>query len=117
LVANYDENTNVNDNPNYQNVKLDWITSETDDGSDIISYTIQYSLDLSFETNVFSLTNSFNIETHSSDLIIPYASRTTSTGWYYFKVCSNTDLGNGLYTLPSTIMTESYSYCYTKFNL
>jgi hypothetical protein len=83
LVINYDENTSINDNPNYQNVKLDWNTSETDGGTDIISYTIQYSLDSSFEENVFSLittNNTSDVETHSSNLIIPYASRTSSTG-------------------------------------
>jgi len=109
LKVIYDENVSVPEHPSYQCVKLDWDAPLSDGGSSIVHYTIKYSLDPNFVETVFSFDtedDTSDAEKCHADLIIPYHSRETSTGWYYFKVSSVNGLGSGLYTNPATIVAD-----------
>jgi titin len=109
LQVNFDPNTSDSGAPHgYQSVDLSWSAPSDDGGSDIISYNIQYSLDPTFTNNVFSVTSNITTDSiHNASIIIPYASRVTSTGWYYFQVCATNSIGNGAYTSATTIMADA----------
>jgi fibronectin type 3 domain-containing protein len=73
-------------------------------GVSIVNYSIQYSLDASFQTGVYTVTS-----TNVSDTIIDVnltitpPDLTTSTGWYFFQVCANSSLGSGPFSPLATI--------------
>lgn len=97
LIINYDE-SNVN------SVDLQWSASASSNGSDIQSYTILYSLDPTFQSGVSTVSStSLNDTLMDAQLIIPHADRTTSTGWFYFKVCAVNSIGQSQFSSISTI--------------
>jgi hypothetical protein len=108
LFVNYDPNASNNVSPGYQSVDLSFNAPEETGGTDIISYTIMYSLDPSFITNVQSVSvNGTAASIQDANLVIPYADRITSTGWFYFKVCAVNSVGAGPYTSAVTLVADA----------
>jgi titin len=67
-----------------------------------------YSLDPSFITNVQSVSiNGTAASIQDANLVIPYADRITSTGWFYFKVCAVNSVGAGPYTSAVTLVADA----------
>jgi len=104
-VPNIPSGLLVNYDPTIPNeVDVQWSASSSN-GSAITSYTLQYSLDPAFQSNVTSVSNnSINETLMDSQLIIPYADRKTSTGWYYFRVCAVNAIGSSPFTPIATII-------------
>jgi hypothetical protein len=99
LLVSYDDH-------NQNHVDLQWSASVSN-GSDITSYTIQYSLDPTFQSGVYSVpAYSTNDTLVDSQLIIPYADKSTTTGWFYFQVCANNNVGSSPFSNTSTISVE-----------
>lgn len=66
-----------------------------------------YSLDPSFVTNVTSVSVSgTNVSVQDANLVIPFADRLTSTGWFYFKVCAVNAIGAGPFTSAVTLVAD-----------
>ena len=91
----------------FESVDLAWSAPNDNGGSALTNYTIQYSLDPTFASVVYSATNNTTSNIlHDANLIIPFADQTTTTGWYYFKVCANSALGSGNFTSATTLMPD-----------
>jgi len=92
------------DPANANSVDLQWSASSASNGSDIQSYTILYSLDPTFQSGV-NIVNSMDVNNTLNDaqLIIPYADRTTSTGWFFFKVSAVNAIGSSPFSPVATI--------------
>jgi hypothetical protein len=66
-----------------------------------------YSLDPSFNTNVQTVSvNGTDVSVQDANLVIPFADRHTSTGWFYFKVCAVNSVGAGPFTSAVTLVAE-----------
>ncbi len=66
-----------------------------------------YSLDPSFACRVHTVSvTGADQQVQNANLIIPFADRTTSTGWYYFRVCAVNSVGAGQFTSPVTLVAE-----------
>ena len=101
LKVNYDEA-----NPTL--VDLSWEAPVYTNGSNITSYTIQYSLDPSFQSGIYSVSsNQVSDSINDSQLTIPSANFSTSTGWYYFRVSANNSIGMSPWTSIATIQPKT----------
>ena len=99
----------INFDPDSENsVDLQWTASSSSNGSDIQSYSIAYSLDPTFQSGVFTV-NATNINETLMDaqLIIPHADRTTSTGWFFFKVAAINTIGSSPFSSLATITVNA----------
>lgn len=109
LVVKYDPSVQDAVATGYQSVDLAWSPPNSDGGSAIQSYTIQYSKDPSFQVNVVSVTANSTSETiQDSNLLLMFADVDASIGWYYFRVkaVSMSGLSSG-FSAPSTIVANS----------
>jgi titin len=107
VVINFDPDVANNTSAGYQSVDLEFTAPEEIGGTDITSYTVVYSLDPSFVNNVQSVSiNGTSASVQDANLVIPYADRTTSTGWFYFKVCAVNAVGAGPFTSAVTLVAE-----------
>jgi fibronectin type 3 domain-containing protein len=85
-------------------ISATWMAPSESGGSAVVSYTIQYSLDPTFQTGVsFATANQTSNSIQSSSFMIPFADLTTSTGWYYFQIATNTAIGSSAFSQSSTI--------------
>eukprot|EP01039_Chlorochromonas_danica_P011387 gene11387-12722_t len=109
MVVNFDTDAS-NDvvSAGYQSVDLHFNAPSDNGGTPIIlSYSIMYSLDPSFVNNVTTVSvNGTDASIQDANLVIPYADRTTITGWFYFKVCAVNAVGAGPFTSAVTIVAE-----------
>jgi hypothetical protein len=107
VVINYDPDVANSTSPGYQSVDLSYEAPGEDGGSSIVSYTIIYSLDPAFNSNVQSVSVTGTLASvQDANLVIPFADRHASTGWFYFKVCAVTDVGAGPFTSAVTLVAE-----------
>jgi titin len=107
VLWSYDSDASNNAAPGYQSVDLSFSAPANTGGTPITSYTIMYSLDPSFVNNVQSVSvNGTDAEIQDANLVIPYADRSTVTGWFYFKVCAVNAVGAGPFTSAVTIVAE-----------
>lgn len=107
VAVNYDSEASNSASPGYQSVDLSFSAPANTGGTSITSYTIMYSLDPSFVNNVQSVSvNGTDAEIQDANLVIPFADRSTVTGWFYFKVCAVNAVGSGPFTSAVTIVAE-----------
>jgi titin len=107
VVINFDPDVSNSASPGYQSVDLEFVAPTEIGGTAITSYTIMYSLDPSFATNVQTVSvNGTSASVQDANLVIPYADRITSTGWFYFKVCAVNTVGAGPFTSAVTLVAE-----------
>jgi hypothetical protein len=106
-LVNYDPDAPNSASPGYQSVDLSFNAPSDIGGSASTSYTIMYSLDPAFVNNVTSVSvTGTTASVQDANLIIPYADRLTSTGWFYFKVCVVNAIGAGPYTSAVTLVAD-----------
>eukprot|EP01040_Poterioochromonas_malhamensis_P000309 gene309-332_t len=110
LVINYDQNASDENAPQgYQSVDLHWNAPLDNGGNPITGYVVQYSLDNLFQSGVTTVNNASTSidDLQDANLLVPYADTRTTTGWYFFRVCAVTLLGNGEFSELSTITPSS----------
>jgi len=86
VVISYDPHVANAASSGYQSINWSYSALSEDGGSPINSYTIMYSLDPAFTTNVQSVSVAGTLASvQDANLVIPFADRHTSTGWFTSK--------------------------------
>eukprot|EP01039_Chlorochromonas_danica_P011550 gene11550-12931_t len=107
LVIHYDPDASNSVSAGYQSIDLTFNAPSDIGGTDIINYTIMYSLDPSFACHVTSVNvTGSEVSVQDANLVIPYSDRLTNTGWYYFKICANNAIGAGPFTSAVTLVAD-----------
>jgi titin len=107
LVIHFDPEVSVSTSAGYQSVDLSFTAPAEIGGTSIVSYSIMYSLDPSFNTNVQTVSvNGTDVSVQDANLVIPFADRHTSTGWFYFRVSAVNAVGAGPFTSAVTLVAE-----------
>ena len=110
LTVDYDKDVaNTGVPAGFEGINLTWQTPTSNGGDSISGYTVKYSLDSSFATNVYqvNVANVLTVTVQDALLIIPSANTVTDTNFYFFRVSGNNILGEGNFSNTSTIIAET----------
>lgn len=105
VIVNFNNDASNNQQAGYQSVDISWDAPIDNGGNGVTGYIIQYSLDPTFQTGVISVNQGLVSQSNIQDvnLMVAFADTKTSTSWYFFRICAVTSLGNGAFSITTTI--------------